>query len=46
MAPAPELVSPEHVDDEVGGGVDGQEEVGDGDDDLYGGRRLTRCLDG
>ena len=28
----PELVSPEHVDDEVGRGVDGQQHVRDGDD--------------
>ena len=27
-----ELVSPEHVDDEVGRGVDGQQHVRDGDD--------------
>ena len=27
---ASELVPPEHVDDEVGGGVDGQEDVGHG----------------
>ena len=41
---APELVASQHVDDKVGGRVDSQQEVGDGDDHLDGSCRLTRYL--
>lgn len=40
----PELVAPQHVDDEVGGGVDGQQHVRDGDDLLDHRRGLANGL--
>ena len=40
----PELVPPQHVDGEVGGGVDGEEDVGGGDDLLDRDGRLADVL--
>ena len=39
-----ELVPSQHVDDEVGGRVDCQQQVGDGDDHFYGSGGFTRNL--
>ena len=39
----PELLAPEHVDEEVGGRVDAAQEIGEGDDDVEERRALAPC---